>query len=134
MNNFDQSVEPRQLTHGELASIICQFRELRQWSQETLAELSGLSVRTIQRVEKGEPSDVDTRRALASAFEIEDPDLFNKPYVIPTPDEWKKLREEFEREHVTLDTVVATTGKELAHLFETSTMDMSNPEIGRAHV
>jgi transcriptional regulator with XRE-family HTH domain len=34
------------------------------WSQETVAELSGLSVRTIQRVEAGHPSSVDTRRAL----------------------------------------------------------------------
>jgi len=120
---------PRLITPVELASVIRTFRELRQWSQETLATLSGLSVRTIQRVEKGDPSDLDTRRALARAFDSEDLNIFNKPYTIPTSDEFKKAQEEFEREHVILDSVVATTGRELAKLFENATMDMSNPAV-----
>jgi hypothetical protein len=60
-------------------------------------------VRTVQRAEKGEPSDLDARRALARAFEIGDIDVFNQPYCIPTAEELKALREKLEREYVTLD-------------------------------
>jgi transcriptional regulator with XRE-family HTH domain len=49
------------------------------WSQETVAALSGLNVRTIQRVEAGHPSNVDTRRALARGLNYDDVDFFNKP-------------------------------------------------------
>ena len=53
------------------------------WSQETLAELSGLTVRTIQRVEAGQTSSLDTRRALARGFEIPDTDVFLKSRPLP---------------------------------------------------
>lgn len=127
--NTGQKAAPRLLTEQELGGVIRSFREMRQWSQETLAALSGLSVRTIQRVEKGEPSDLDTRRALARAFDSEDLDIFNKPYSIPTPEEVKQAQEEFEREHLIIDATVASTGRELALLFAGSTMDMANPAI-----
>lgn len=117
---------PRSLTEQELAGLIRMFRGMHQWSQEVLAGVSGLSVRTIQRVERGEPSDLDTRRALARAFDIEDIDIFSKPYNIPSPDELKAQQEAFEREHLVLDATKATTGAELARLFENSTMDVTN--------
>ena len=60
------------------------MREVFQWSQETLAELAGLNVRTVQRVENAKSASTDTRRALTAAFEIEDIDAFNKPFAIPT--------------------------------------------------
>jgi transcriptional regulator with XRE-family HTH domain len=125
----EEKATPRLLSEYELARVIRGFRGMRQWSQETLAALSGLSVRTVQRVARGDPSDLDTRRALARAFEIEDLDAFNKPYAIPTAEELKQAQEEFEREHLLLDAAVATTGRELALLFEGSTMDLSNPAI-----
>lgn len=43
----------RLLTPAELGLCVRLFREMRQWSQEQLAEISGLNVRTIQRVEQG---------------------------------------------------------------------------------
>src|ERR1700687_4997543 len=125
----EQKARPRLLTEQELAGVIRGFREMRKWSQETLGALSGLSVRTIQRVEKGDAADLDTRRALARAFESEDLDIFNKPYSIPTPEEFKQAQEEFEREHLILDATVASTGRELVLLFEGSTMDVANPAI-----
>tara|TARA_R110002072_G_scaffold61812_1_gene155203 strand:+ start:1381 stop:1815 length:435 start_codon:yes stop_codon:yes gene_type:complete len=45
------------------------------WSQEQLAEISGLSVRTIQRLEKGEKPGLETLNALAAGFEISSSEL-----------------------------------------------------------
>ena len=42
----------------------------RGWSQEQLAEISGLSERTIQRAERGETPSLETLRALAASFEL----------------------------------------------------------------
>lgn len=46
------------------------LRLKRHWSQEQLAHLSGLNVRTIQRVEKGQSVGTETLKSLASVFEI----------------------------------------------------------------
>ena len=119
--------QPRLLTPNELAMLMKLFREMRQWSQEQLGEISGLSARTIQRVEDGQASSLDTRRALARAFEIEDIDAFNKPYAFPTEDEMKATKEEFDKENITLSALPLTTGKELAAMVEMATMDLSVP-------
>ena len=47
------------------------LRLKKGWSQEQLAVLSGLSVRTIQRLEGGKPASVETLKAVASVFEID---------------------------------------------------------------
>lgn len=41
------------------------------WSQEQLAQMSGLSVRTIQRIERNQGSSVESLKSLAAVFEIE---------------------------------------------------------------
>lgn len=46
------------------------LRQDRGWSQEHLSEAAGLSLRTIQRVEKGTRFSDATARALAAAFDI----------------------------------------------------------------
>jgi transcriptional regulator with XRE-family HTH domain len=51
--------------------IVRKLRLKRGWSQEQLAELTGLNVRTIQRVERGNPARLETRNALAAVFEVE---------------------------------------------------------------
>lgn len=63
MNSTGNSRQSRLLTPAELAVCIKLFRETRQWSQEQLAAISGLSVRTVQRVEQGLSASLDTRRA-----------------------------------------------------------------------
>ena len=55
--------------------IVRKYRIDRGWSQETLAELSGLSVRTIQRVERGGRASLDSMTALANAFDVSINDL-----------------------------------------------------------
>ncbi len=47
------------------------LRLQRGWSQEQLAELSGLSVRTIQRIERGQKPGLESAKSLASVFEVE---------------------------------------------------------------
>ena len=51
--------------------LIQKLRLQRGWSQEQLAELSGLSVRTVQRIEKGQLASAESLKSLASVFDIE---------------------------------------------------------------
>ncbi len=55
--------------------LIRKLRIDRGWSQETLAEVSGLSVRTIQRLERGDKASLETLTALAAVFEVDVPTL-----------------------------------------------------------
>lgn len=50
---------------------IRRWREERQWPQEHLAEVSGLSLRTIQRAEAGDQASRETVMALAAAFDVD---------------------------------------------------------------
>jgi transcriptional regulator with XRE-family HTH domain len=51
--------------------LIQKLRLQHGWSQEQLAELSGLSARTIQRVERGQPASVETLKSIAAVFEVD---------------------------------------------------------------
>lgn len=53
------------------AEKIKRWREERLWSQEHLADLSGLGLRTVQRIENGDPASRDSVMALAAAFNVE---------------------------------------------------------------
>ncbi len=81
----DGDGQPRPLTPTEIATFVRARREANGWSQDTLASLAGVNIRTIQRVEDGQPSSLDTRRALARAFQFPDIDFFSK--AMPVPDE-----------------------------------------------
>ena len=118
---------PRLLTPAEVGACIRQFRELRHWSQEQLAEISGLNVRTVQRVEQGESASFDTRRALARAFDLNDIDALNKPFSLPTAEELQAAQAQFERDHITLAVAPLTTGRQLASLITSCEMDLSEP-------
>ena len=49
---------------------IHKLRAIKCWSQDELASASGLSVRTIQRVEKSGTASLETTKALASVFVV----------------------------------------------------------------
>jgi len=53
------------------AAKIKRWREERHWSQEHLAELAGVGLRTIQRIEKGEQASRESMTALAAAFNVD---------------------------------------------------------------
>ena len=49
---------------------IKKMRLERHWSQDQLAEMSGLSIRTIQRIENGGNAGLESLKSLAAVFEI----------------------------------------------------------------
>ncbi len=62
-----------------------------RWSQEHLAALSGLSLRTIQRVEAGNSASNETLKSLASVFEIDISKLTETITVIDkTTENWQR--------------------------------------------
>jgi transcriptional regulator with XRE-family HTH domain len=84
MNVIDNAAQRnRTLTPEEIGALVRTARAMQGWTQETLAELSGLQTRTIRRLEQGQPSSLDTRRALARGFGLNDLDYFNAlfPYA-----------------------------------------------------
>lgn len=51
--------------------ILRKLRLQHGWSQEQLAELTGLSTRTIQRIERGGQASLESANALAAVFEVD---------------------------------------------------------------
>jgi transcriptional regulator with XRE-family HTH domain len=51
--------------------LIQKLRLQRGWSQEQLAELTGLSVRTIQRIERGQTPSAESLKAIAAVLEVQ---------------------------------------------------------------
>jgi transcriptional regulator with XRE-family HTH domain len=51
--------------------ILRKLRLQRGWSQEHVAELTDLSVRTIQRIERGGQPSLESAKALAAVFEVD---------------------------------------------------------------
>ncbi len=49
--------------------IIRKLRLQRGWSQEQLSQLSGISTRTIQRIERGQKASAESLKSLAAVFE-----------------------------------------------------------------
>ena len=58
---------------------IKRWREERHWSQEHLADLAGVGLRTIQRIENGEQASRESLKALASAYQVEVSALYIDP-------------------------------------------------------
>lgn len=51
--------------------IIKKLRLQRGWSQEHLSQFSGLSVRTIQRIENGQKAGLESLKSLAAVFDMQ---------------------------------------------------------------
>ncbi len=64
-----------------------QQRELRAWTQSHLAEVSDISLRTIQRIEKSGVASQESAQSICSAYEIKIEDLLAIP-----PKEAKKSK------------------------------------------
>jgi transcriptional regulator with XRE-family HTH domain len=55
----------------EQQMLVQKLRVQRGWSQEQLAELTGLSARTIQRIERGHMPSAESLKAIAAVFEVD---------------------------------------------------------------
>ena len=51
--------------------LVQKLRLQHGWSQQQLAEASGLSVRTVQRIEAGYPASTESLKSLAAVFEVD---------------------------------------------------------------
>lgn len=71
--------------------ILKKLRTQRNWSQEQLAQFSDLSVRTIQRIEAGGKSSLESLKSLASVLEVNVSTLEQEIVVIDkTTEEWQR--------------------------------------------
>ena len=61
------------------------LREQKSWSQEHLANASGLSARTVQRVEMENVASAETRLALAAALDVPVTVLMSAPLSTDAP-------------------------------------------------
>lgn len=103
----------------ELAFLISTFRQTHGWSQETVAELANLNPRTVQRVEAGKLSSLDTRRALARAFDIDDVDAFNRTHEFTTVEGAEKAKADFDRRYLVLE-VEPSDGRSILRALQAS--------------
>ncbi|MFL6658371.1 MAG: helix-turn-helix domain-containing protein [Massilia sp.] len=72
--------------------ILKQLRLSRNFSQEQLAQMSGLNVRTIQRIESGHKASVESLKCLAAVLEVNISTLEQEKFVIDHhSDNWKNL-------------------------------------------
>ncbi len=95
------------------AKLILTLRQERAWSQEELADASGLHLRTIQRIEKSGNASLQSNKSLASAFDLDPHDLRDKGKTMsPCPECGS---EKVYRSDKTVDTTMAS-GELLPHL------------------
>jgi transcriptional regulator with XRE-family HTH domain len=87
-----QSANTHGLPREGRKMILKQLRISRHLSQEQLAQMSGLNVRTIQRIESGQKASVESLKCLASVLEVDVPSLKQEKFVIDKrTDNWQRL-------------------------------------------
>ena len=72
------------------------LRLKKGWSQQQLADFSGLSVRTVQRIEAGQAASTETLKSLAAVFEVDFATLEPEPPMTPATLSNNAEREESE--------------------------------------
>lgn len=71
--------------------IVKRLRQKNHWSQDQLSTLSGLSLRTIQRIESGNKASLESLKSLAAVFEVDISTLEQEIMVIDKNSRrWKK--------------------------------------------
>lgn len=72
--------------------ILKELRISRHLSQEQLAQMSGLNVRTIQRIESGHNASMESLKCLSAALEVDVATLNQEKFMIDkTSNNWKGL-------------------------------------------
>jgi transcriptional regulator with XRE-family HTH domain len=72
--------------------ILKQLRLSKRLTQEQLATMSGLNVRTVQRIESGQKASLESLKCLASALDVDVSTLDRETFMIDkSSDNWKAL-------------------------------------------
>jgi transcriptional regulator with XRE-family HTH domain len=64
--------------------LVQKLRLQHGWSQEQLADLSGVSVRTIQRIEQGKPASAESLKNLGAVLDVPFQNLRNTEMISET--------------------------------------------------
>jgi transcriptional regulator with XRE-family HTH domain len=70
-------------------TLILALRKQRSWSQDELAVAAGLNLRTVQRIERSGSASLQSRKALAAAFNIDVSDLDSPEEAMTTRYEYR---------------------------------------------
>lgn len=73
------------------AALVLKLRNARSWSQDELATAAGLNLKTIQRIENEASASLQSKKALASVFEIDIKALESKGSTVMVKHEYKTL-------------------------------------------
>src|SRR6186713_2419620 len=68
------------------ADLVIKARKKKSWSQEELAIAAGLNLRTVQRIESEAAASLQSKKALASALDLDIHDLESQE--IDMPQQW----------------------------------------------
>jgi transcriptional regulator with XRE-family HTH domain len=71
--------------------LVLKARKQKSWSQEELAIASGLNLRTIQRIESEASASLQSKKALASALDLDVQDLDHEEKPMPQKWEYKMV-------------------------------------------
>jgi transcriptional regulator with XRE-family HTH domain len=74
--------------------LVQKLRLQHGWSQQQLAEASGLSVRTVQRIEAGFPASMESLKSLAAVFEVDFSTLNPEPSMSATASSLSEQQEQ----------------------------------------
>ena len=80
--------------------LVQKLRLKQGWSQQQLAELSDLSVRTVQRIEAGHPGSTESLKSLAAVFEVDFSTLNPEPTMNTASPNQSDLQEAEALKHV----------------------------------
>ena len=73
------------------AELVLKARKQKSWSQDELAIASGLNLRTIQRIESEASASLQSKKALASALDLDVQDLDYEEKLMPQNGEYKMV-------------------------------------------
>jgi transcriptional regulator with XRE-family HTH domain len=85
-----------------LGQFLKKIRTQTPWSQEEFAAISGISTRTLQRIEGGEKANTETLRAIAAALNMEVAALLPVNALMPE-DEFAKMQAQAQKEAAQLE-------------------------------
>ena len=71
--------------------LVLKARKQKSWSQDELAIASGLNLRTIQRIESEASASLQSKKALASALDLDVQDLNYEEKLMPQKWEYKMV-------------------------------------------